>query len=190
MAMVSVVSLAVPILVSAVLVFIASSLVHMVLPLHRTDFARVPDEDNVMEALRRFKIPPGDYITPRPSSPASMKDPAFLAKREKGPVLLMTVLPSGPVTMGPQLFLWFLYCVVISVFAAYVTSRAVPPGSAYLEVFRFAGTTAFLGYAMALPPQSIWYKRKWSTTFKAMFDGLIYALLTAGAFGWLWPANP
>ena len=185
--MVSVVSLAVPILVSAVLVFIASSLIHMVLPLHRTDFAKVPDEDRFMDALRPFKIPAGDYVTPRPDSPAALKDPAYLAKRDKGPVLMMTVFPAGPVTMGMQLLLWFLYSIVISVFAAYVTSRAVPPGADYLQVFRFAGTTAFLGYAMALPPQSIWYKRKWSSTLKSMFDGLVYALLTAGAFGWLWP---
>ena len=185
--MVSVVSLAVPILLSAILVFIASSLIHMVLPLHRTDFAKVPDEDRFMDAVRPFKIPPGDYVTPRPDSPAAFKDPAYLARRDKGPVLLMTVFPSGPVTMGGQLLLWFLYSIVISAFAAYVTSRAVPPGAEYLQVFRFAGTTAFLGYAMALPPQSIWYKRKWSSTLKSMFDGLVYALLTAGAFGWLWP---
>jgi hypothetical protein len=54
-------------------------------------------------------------------------------------------------------------------------------------VFRFAGTTAFLGYAFALAHDSIWFKRRWSTTVKFLFDGLLYGLLTAGTFGWLWP---
>jgi hypothetical protein len=76
---------------------------------------------------------------------------------------------------------------VISVFAAYIAGRAVPAGGEYLEVFRFAGTTAFIGYTAALWQVSIWYKRRWSTTLKSTFDGLIFALLTAGVFGWLWP---
>lgn len=186
--MVSIVSLALPILLSAVFVFIASSIIHMVLPIHRHDFRPVPDEDGLMEAFRRFKVAPGDYLLPCPQSPAAMKDPKFLAKREKGPVVIMTVIPGGPPAMGMSLFLWFLYSVLISIFAAYVAGRALGPGAHYLEVFRFAGTTAFAGYSLALLQQSIWYKKAWSTTIKVMLDGLIYALLTAGTFGWLWPA--
>lgn len=185
--MVSVVSLTVPIVLSAVLVFIASSIIHMVLPIHRADYARVPEEDRLMEAMRPFKLTPADYIMPAPSSPQGMKDPQFVAKREKGPVVFMTVMPSGPVAMGPQLLQWFLYCVVIGVFAAYIAGRALGPGAHYLQVFRFAGATAFIGYSMGFPPQSIWFRRKWSSTIKSMIDGLIYALLTAGTFGWLWP---
>src|SRR5512134_920338 len=123
--MVSIVSLALPILLSAVFVFIASSIIHMVLPIHRNDFRNVPDEDNVMEALRRFKIAPGDYLLPCPQSPAAMKDPKFLAKRDKGPVVIMTVIPGGPPAMGTSLLLWFLYSVLVSVFAAYITGRAL-----------------------------------------------------------------
>lgn len=186
--MVSVVSLAIPILVSAVLVFIASSIIHMVLPIHRNDFAKVPDENGVMEALRRFKIPPGDYLMPRPASAAAMKDPAFLAKREQGPVVVMTVMPPGPPSMGTPLFLWFLYSILISVFAAYIAGRALSAGAYYLEVFRFVGASAFMGYSLGLLPQSIWYKKSWSATMKSVFDGLVYALLTAGTFGWLWPS--
>jgi hypothetical protein len=76
---------------------------------------------------------------------------------------------------------------VVSVFAAYITGRALGPGANYLEVFRFAGTTSFLGYSMALLQTSIWYKRNWGTTIRVMIDGLLYGLLTAGTFGWLWP---
>jgi hypothetical protein len=187
MHMVPVVSLAIPILLSAVFVFIASSIIHMVLPIHRNDFRKLSDEDNVMEALRRFKIAPGDYLMPAPGSPAAMKDPAFLAKRDKGPIVVMTVLPPGPPSMGMNLVQWFLYSVLVSVFAAYIAGRALGPGAHYLEVFRFAGASAFMGYSLGLIPQSIWFKKAWSSTIKSVIDGLVYALLTAGTFGWLWP---
>jgi hypothetical protein len=100
---------------------------------------------------------------------------------------MMTVMPSGSMAMGKQLTMWFGYAVVVGIFAAYVAGRALPPGTPYLAVFRFAGVTAFLGYAVALWQMSIWYHRAWITTVKATVDGLIYALLTAGTFGWLWP---
>ena len=185
--MISIISLWLPILLSAVFVFIASSIVHMVLKYHQSDFKQVPSEDEVMEALRRFNIPPGEYVFPRCNDAKEMKEPAYQEKLDKGPVAFMTVM-DGDFGMGKSLVLWFLYCIVIGVFAAYVASRALGPGAAYMEVFRFAGAAAFGGYALALLQNSIWYKRAWSSTLKSMADGLVYALLTAGTFAWLWPA--
>ena len=177
-----------PTLLSAVFVFIASSLLHMLLSgWHAGDFAPVPDEAKFGDAVRPLAIPPGDYMIPRCNSMAEMKSPAFAEKMKNGPVLMMTVYPNGMATMGSQLVQWFIYTVIVSYFAAYVASRALAPGEDYLEVFRFAGTTAFIAYSVALWQASIWYKRKWSTTIKSTIDGLIYALLTAGVFGWLWP---
>lgn len=184
--MVSLASLWLPILVAAVLVFLASSFLHMALKYHRTDYGQVPSEDRVMDALRPFSIAPGDYMLPSPGM-GSPQAPEFLAKMKQGPVVLMTVLPSGQVAMGSSLALWFLYCVVVGLFAGYLTSRALPAGAAYLGVFRFTGTVAFAGYALALWQHTIWYKRSWMTTLKSNIDGLIYALLTGGVFGWLWP---
>jgi hypothetical protein len=132
-------------------------------------------------------IPPGDYMIPRPSSRADVRSPEFVEKMRSGPVMVVTVFPAGPMSMGRNLGLWFAYCLVVSVFAAYIASRALKPEAAYLEVFRFAGATAFIGYALALWQLSIWYRRSWLTTIKATVDGFIYALLTAGVFGWLWP---
>jgi hypothetical protein len=185
--MVPVTSLVVPILLAAVLVFLASSLIHMVLGWHKADFTRFKDEDGVMEALRRFAPAPGDYLLPCPTSSASLKDPAFIEKMTKGPVAVLTVRPSGPPAMGAQLGLWFGYCVVVGIFAAYIAGRALAPGAHYLQVFRFAGCAAFMGYALALVQNSIWWGRNWGMTLRSMVDGLVYALLTAGAFGWLWP---
>jgi hypothetical protein len=185
--MVPITSLVLPILLSAVFVFIASSLVHMVLKYHQHDFKGLPDEDGMQDAFRRMKVAPGDYCVPYAGSMDAMKSPAFIEKFTKGPVVTMTVSAGGPLHMGSQLMQWFLYSVVISIFTAYLTGRVLAPGEDYLTVFRVAGTVTFMGYAMALPPMSIWYKRNWGTTFRSMADGLLYSLLTGGTFGWLWP---
>jgi len=185
--MVPLTSLVLPILGSAVIVFVLSSIIHMVLPYHKSDMRKLPDEDAVLEALRRLSIPPGDYGAPHPGSSAGMKKPEFVAKMEKGPLVLMTLSPGGPVAMGKSLSLWFLYCVLVSVFAGYLAGRALGPGTHYLAVFRIVGTAAFMGHSLGLIPNSIWYRRAWGTTLKSVFDGLVYALFTAGMFGWLWP---
>jgi hypothetical protein len=185
--MVSIPSLWLPILLSSVIVFFASWVIHMLLRYHHTDFLKVPSEDEVQDALRRFNIPPGDYMIPCSGGPEGMKNPEFQAKIKKGPVVVMTVFGPAATSMGASLAQWFVYLVVVSIFAAYVAGRAVPAGAPYLEVFRFAGCTAFIAYSMALWQNSIWYKQKRSTTIKNTFDGLVSGLLTAGVFGWLWP---
>lgn len=184
--MVPLASLWLPVLLSAVLVWIASSVLHMLLKYHRSDWAKLPNEDAVMDALR--PVPPGDYMMPHSAGPEMMKDPAYLEKMKRGPMAVVTIMSGDMMTsFRKALILWFVYAVVVSLFAAYISGRALAPGTEYLVVFRFAGTTAFLGYSLAMVQQSIWWGRKWSSTYKAMFDGLIYATLTAGVFGWLWP---
>lgn len=180
-------SLWLPIVLSAVFVFVVSSFIHMVLPYHRSDYVKVPREKEVMDALRAFAIPPGDYMMPCAGGPKEMKSPEFLEALKKGPVAVFTIMPGGSRSMAGNLVQWFLYGLVVSIFAAYITSHAVGAGAPYLSVFRFAGCTAFIGYALALWQNSIWYKRKWSSTIKSTFDGLIYALIMAATFGWLWP---
>jgi hypothetical protein len=187
--MVPILNLWLPIVVSAVFVFIASSIVHMLMPYHRSDFKQMSSEAEVMEALRKFGIKPGDYLVPHPGGPQGMKSPAYQEKISRGPIFTATFMPTGPIAMGKQLMQWFLFCVVVSVFAAYVTGRAAGPGTEYLVIFRFSGTTAFLAYTVAQWSDTIWYKRSWATTAKNTVDGLIYSLLTAGAFGWLWPTE-
>jgi len=117
-----------------------------------------------------------------------MSSPEYKDKLAKGPLLAMTVWTSSPEAgMGKSLALWFLFTLVVSVFAGYVAGAALGPGAEYLRVFRFAGTVAFAGYSLGMVQQSIWYHRSWTTTAVSVFDGLIYACVTAGAFGWLWP---
>ncbi|HEX6791170.1 MAG TPA: hypothetical protein VF247_07670 [Candidatus Krumholzibacteria bacterium] len=182
-------SLLLPMLVSAVVVFFLSWLIHMVLKYHKSDWVKLANEDGVMEALRKFDIPPGDYMMPCGSGPESMKDPAFLDKFKKGPVAIMTFMPPGKMAMGKSLGLWFCFCLFVSLFAAYIAGHALPAGANYLEVFRFTGATAFAAFGLAQAQDSIWYQRKWSTTFKNMFDALLYGLFTGGVFGSMWPSS-
>jgi hypothetical protein len=185
--MTSLTALWLPILLSAIAAFVASSIIHMVLPWHKSDYPSLPNEDAVRQALGPLRIPPGDYIVPRPASRQDLGSPGFQKKMEAGPVLVMTVRPNGKMSMGRNLGMWFVYCLVVSYFAAYIASRALAPGADYLQVFRFAGATAFIGYSLALWQMSIWYNRAWSSTIKSTVDGLVYACLSAGFFGWLWP---
>jgi hypothetical protein len=185
--MVPILALWLPILVAGVIVFIASSILHMALPYHKSDYHGLPNEADVAEAMRKAGVRPGDYMLPYCASMSALKEPGTIEKFTKGPVAVLTVMRSGVPSMGPQLVQWFFYCVLVSILAAYIAGRALQPGAHYLAVFRFAGATAFFAYSIALWQDSIWYQKKWSTTLKNTFDGLIYGLLTGGTFGWLWP---
>ncbi|HVZ48876.1 MAG TPA: hypothetical protein VG916_08840, partial [Gemmatimonadaceae bacterium] len=164
-----------------------SSLIHMVLGWHKGDFKVLKDEAGLSEAMRRFNIEPGDYLMPRAESMAAMGSPEFKARLAQGPNLFMTVRPNGMSSMGKMLGLWFGYSLIVSLFAAYVSGRALGQGADYLHVFRFAGVTAFSGYTLALWQGWVWWGKSLRYTLLSTFDGLIYALVTAGAFGWLWP---
>ena len=176
-----------PILVSAVLVFLVSSIMHMVLPFHWNDYKKLPGEDAVCDAIREQSVPPGDYVFPRPASPKEMGSPETMERYKRGPVGLVTVLPNGPPAMGKSLLQWFLYTVVVSAAAGYVATITVPTGEDYMRVFRVTGTVAILIYALGHVPSSIWKGVSWSTSGKFAIDGVLYGLATAGAFGWLWP---
>lgn len=184
--MISIMSLWLPVLVSAVGVFIVSSVIHTFLKYHANDFVKLGAEDAYRSAVRSLDIPPGEYMVPRMTH-EEMKDPANMEKFKQGPVALITVLPNEVPNMARSLSLWFAYCVAVSVFAAYVAGRTLTAGADGMMVFRIAGTVAFAGYALALFHDSIWFERKWSTTWKFVFDGLVYALLTGAVFSWLWP---
>ena len=176
-----------PILLSSVFVFIVSAIIHMTPLWHAKDYAPVPNQETARATLRALNLAPGDYMVPRTYDMKEMKTPEFQAKMTEGPQMILTVLPNVPWQMGRTLGLWFAYCLVVSLIAAYVAGRALPPAAEYLDAFRFAGTAAFVGYTVALWQMWIWYGRGAGLTAKATLDGLIYALITGGVFGWLWP---
>lgn len=176
-----------PILLSAVFVFIASSIIHMAPLWHKSDYPKLPNEPAFADAVRPMAIPPGEYMVPRAANMADFKTPEFQEKVNKGPVMVMTVLPPGPVSMARNLTLWFVYCLVVSLASGYIVLHALGPHMPYPRVFKYVAATAFIGYTFATWQMWIWYWRSLPLTLKSTFDGLIYALLTAGTFGWLWP---
>jgi len=183
--MTTIAALWVPILLSAVLVFVVSSIIHMAVQLHKGDYRGLPDEERAREALR--SVPPGQYMVPHAASMKECGTPEMQQKFRDGPVGVLVMRPAGMPGMGPALGLWFAFCIVIGVFVAYLTGLALAPGASYGQVFRIAATVAFLGHGFTSVNDSIWKGVSWGVTLKFVFDGALYALVTAGTFAWLWP---
>jgi hypothetical protein len=184
--MVTLTALWLPILLSAVIVFVASSIMHMLLPYHHSDYKQLPEEDKVRATMRAVGLPPGMYHFPF-CSHKDMNTPAAQQKFKEGPVGMLTVLPSGPPAMSKFLGLWFVYCLVVGVFTAYLCAHTMSFAAPFRAVLRIAGTVAFMAYGVANISNGIWKGQPWIVVFKEIFDGMVYALLTAATFAWLWP---
>ncbi len=176
-----------PILLSAVFVFIASSIIHMATPWHKGDVGKMKNEDAVLDAIRSHGVPPGAYMFPCAESMSAMGSPEMQEKLKRGPVGYLTVLPPGGFNLGASLAGWFVYTLIVGCLVAYVGWYSLGASSDYLHVFRVAGSAAVLGYCVGYFQESIWKGQSWGTTGKFIIDGVVYALLTAGTFGWLWP---
>ena len=185
--MVSLGSLWLPIVLSAVLVFITSSLIHMVLKYHASDYQQLPNEDAVRAAIRAGNPKPAQYILPYCPGMKEMNSPEMQKKFVEGPIAVMNLRRPGPPGMGPSLGQWFVFSLIVSFFIAYIAAHTIPQGTPYLGVFRVVGAVGFLAYAAGQIPAAIWMGKPWSIASKEVIDGLLYGLVTAGTFGWLWP---
>ena len=177
-----------PILLSAVLVFVASSLIHMVFKYHSNEFQSAPNQDAIQNALKGAA--PGWYAFPFSPDPKDRMSPEWMKKWAEGPSGMLTVAKPGPINMGRNLGLWFLFCVVVAFFTAYVAAHALPMGAGaphYLTVFRVVGTIGLMAFGFAYTGDTIWYGRPWKSWWLAMLDALIYGCVMAGTFGWRWP---
>ncbi|HVQ27468.1 MAG TPA: hypothetical protein VMV01_19910 [Planctomycetota bacterium] len=177
-----------PIVLAGVGVFVASSVIHMALPIHKSDFSQLPNEPRVLEALRTQGVGPGQYMFPKPASMKDCSSPEMLEKFKRGPVGSLIVLPTGVPNIGKSLLQWFVFSLVVGVFVAYIAWHQLAPGAPYLAVFRLTATVAFLAYGFSHMTDAIWKGVSWTTTLKFVLDGLIYGLVTGGVFGWQWPA--
>lgn len=177
--------LIVPIVLAVALVFVASSMIHMVVKWHNPDYRKVPDEPAARMALKG--LPPGEYIVPYCPDPKTMAEPDMAKKFDEGPLLTIWARKTGPIKLGPFLGRWVLYTLVVSFLVGYIARAVLPPGTEYLKVFQVVGASAWLAYAWQGPADSIWKGKPWIATFRYLVDGLVYASLTAGAFAWRWP---
>jgi hypothetical protein len=185
--MVSLAGLWLPILLSAALVFVASTLVHMVLKYHASDYVKLPNEDAVRAAIQSGKPEPRQYIIPYAKGPDEMKSPEWQRKYQEGPNGVLTLRPLGPMSMSSSMVQWFLFTLGVSLVTAYLASGTVLIGAPFKHVFRVVGTVAWLAYAAGQLPAAIWMGKPWSIATKEVIDAVIYGLVTAATFAWLWP---
>lgn len=178
-------SLVLPIVLSVVLVFFSSSVIHMVLKWHNPDYRKLGDEPAARSALRGTA--PGQYIVPHCLDPKEAANPEVAKLFEEGPNAVIWIKPNGGLKLGPFLGKWVAYTLVVSCMVAYLARATLPPGAEYLSVFQVVGASAWLAYAWQSPADSIWKGKPWLCTVRTLVDGLVYAALTAGVFAWRWP---
>jgi len=185
--MVSLTALVLPILLSAVVIFFASSVIHMALRYHNADYRPLANEDAVASVLRQGGLAPGQYVLPHCKDHAQMNTPEMQKKWSEGPIAVLYVKPSGPMQLGPFLGKWFAYTLVVSAVVAYLASAVLTTATPGLTVFRVVGTATWFAYSWQGPADSIWKGKPWICTAKDLFDGLVYGVLTGAVFACLWP---
>jgi hypothetical protein len=176
-----------PVIVSALAVFVASFVVWTVLPHHKKDMKVLPDEKAWTECLSKLSIPPGIYMWPGCGSSEEMKSEEYKARYAAGPWGSVNIMRAKP-NFGRNLVLVFLVYLVISIFVGYITGLARPAGAESLAVFRVAGAVAVLGYCAGALPGAIFMGKPGRFVLTDFLDSLAYGLLTGLIFGWLWPA--
>lgn len=178
-------SLWLPVVVSAVAVWLVSAVLHMVLKYHRADFRQLANEEAVAPPLRGAA--PGVYVIPYCSDMSQMKDPAVRKRYEDGPVALVTVIRNGLPNMGKYLGLWFLFCFLVSFVTGYVARHTLGFDTDALTVLRITGTVAFIAYGFGYIQDSVWHGLPWSNALRGLIDAGIYGLVTGLVFRFLWP---
>lgn len=174
-----------PIVLSAVFVFFASFLAWAVLPYHHKEWKRVSDERGLQGAFIELGLGPGQYSVPHGGS-ERLKEPEYKEMIERGPIVFMNVLSGSP-NMGKNMALSLVLNLVIATFVAYLLSFTVLPGDSYLHVFRIAGVAGVLAYTSGGLLNDIWFAKPGRAILTATLDGIVFGLIVAGTFGWLWP---
>lgn len=185
---VSLVELWLPILLAGLFCWIASALIHMVIKHHNADYKKLANEDQVADVLREGKAQPGLYHMPHCADMKEMANEDMQKKFKEGPIAMISVFPNGMPPMGKLLVQQFLFFVVASIFVAYVASISYPVGTDYMVIFRQVFVVGFMAYGLGEIPYSIWYGHPWSNCVRYLIDAVIYGLVTAGTFAWLWPS--
>lgn len=178
-----------PTLLSAVAVFVISSLIHMLLKWHASDYRALPNEDAIRDAIRAGNLAPGRYVLPYcHGGMKEMGSDAMKKKYEEGPVGHLTVLSNGVHNMGKYLGQWFLWALIVSIVAAYLAGRifGLDPVHAH-RAAKLVGAVTFIAHGFGTVTESIWMGRPWSTSAKHLVDAALYGLGAGAVFLWLWP---
>jgi hypothetical protein len=177
-----------PIVLSAVFVFVASSILHMVLKFwHTPDYRGFSNEDEVGAAIRNGNAAAGMYNMPY-CTPEKMKDPAMQDKFRQGPIGVFYLRKPGVPNMGTYLGQWFAFCLFVAFLCALLAVHVFGAGADHRRVFHVIALAAFMGHGLGPLPSAIWWGQPWRVAIKHTIDGLIFAILTGLTFAWLWPA--
>ena len=185
--MVSLDQLWMPIIAAALAVFVMSSLIHMVFKWHNSEYRKLPNEEEARAALRSSAASPGTYFIPHMSHHKEMQDPEVVKRFVDGPVAMITMRRAGAPTIGPALGQWFVLNLGVAAVAGYLACHAVPAGASFLAVARYTSLVTFLAYAGGAISGGIWMGKPWSSVMKEVLDALLFGLVSACAFGLLWP---
>ena len=184
----TIMQLLLPAALGAVLAWIASASLHVALKFHNADYKALANEDEIAAAIRAANPEKGVHSVPFVPDMKDMANPDMQKKFETGPVSFITIFDNGMPNMPKLLVQQILYFLIGALLVGYCASLALEPGAEYLDVFRFVSAVGFLAFGWAVVPFSIWYGHTWATCARYLVDALIYGLLIAGAYAWLWPA--
>ena len=180
------VSLWLPILVSAVAVFFASFLAWVVIGHHNPDWKELPEEGATMDFLQKSGIKPGQYIFPLARTKEQMADEGKAQRIASGPWGIVNIW-AGQINMGRNLAQSFTFYLVTSLFIAYLGTLALDPGAGFSKVFQVTGTAGILAYAFGVVPNAIWFGTHLRPLLMDIVDGVCFGLITGLVFAAMWP---
>ena len=178
--------LSIPILLSAIAVFVISLAGRLLIGHHKADWNELPEEGDTMEFLRKSGIKPGCYIFPLVHSKEHRTDELKEQRLEAGPWGTIHVWTSQG-NLGSRLLQTFTFHLVASFFIAYLGTLAIEPGAGFLKAFQVTGTAGILAYAFGGVPNAIWFSRHVRPAVLDVVDGICFGLITGVVFGLLWP---
>jgi hypothetical protein len=182
--MISLTTLWLPIVLSTVAVFIASNILWMALPFwHRRDYGKLPDERPILDALSNAAS--GQYIAPFVNWSKLPKEER--EAMQKRPMALVLVRNPAKFAFPAALSMWIVYLLLITILIAWIPAATLSAGAPYADVFCIVFAATILAHSFGSVSDSIWYGKPWSVTVKEIVDGIIYGLVTAALFAWLWP---
>lgn len=176
-----------PILATAIFVFIASSLIHMVFKWHNSDYRQIGNEDEIRAAVRNGKLAPGQYHFPYCKEMKDMQEPAQQQKYREGPIGILTIIPNGMPNMGKMLGSWFVLNLIVAAIGALLAVQSFGLQGSSHYAGHLVGVLTFVAYGVGSVCNAIWMGKTWSSVAKDLLDALIYGTVSALTFMWLWP---
>ena len=175
-----------PILLTTVALFFSGFLCWAVLPNHKPDWRKLPNESEFLDKMAEMDIPAGNYAYPHAMDQQSMESDDYKKALERETFGTVQVW-GGPPKMGPNLACQVGFLLVTNFCLAYLSTLALGTDAGFMDVFRFVTTAAFLTYTAAVVPGTIWFKNRLTGY---LIDGVVQALIAGAIFGWLWPYGP